>query len=80
MSVDMLPCSPSEEIPMKNPPCIYCGLLIDLDSTNYIVMTDSFDWVGHAHCECQVSAEILGIEALSKTNMRVSRSVPIPTC
>ena len=46
--------------------CIYCGILFDVDSANYIVLTDSGDWVGHAHPECQKIAETLAIEALCR--------------
>jgi hypothetical protein len=45
--------------------CLYCGLIIDLDG-DYVVLTDTGDWVGHAHNECQKIAETLAIEALCR--------------
>jgi hypothetical protein len=63
---------------MENPDCIYCGETVALNG-NYIAFTDSGDWLGHAHPECQEVAETLAIEALCPS-MRVTRSVSIPTC
>jgi hypothetical protein len=56
--------------PSMNAACLYCGLIIRLDG-DYIVLTDSGDWVGHAHSECQKIAETMAVEALSKTAFRL---------
>jgi hypothetical protein len=45
----------------QDPVCVYCCLPVNVQGrADFILLTDSKDWIGHAHCECQKIAEALG--------------------
>jgi hypothetical protein len=53
------------------PVCVYCRLPVNVQGDeDFILLTDSKDWVGHAHCECQKIAEAL--DRVHRQNINVS--------